>query len=626
MSISQQSPSSAYFATGELLSGTKLRVERVLGRGGQGEVLLVVNEVSRQRQVIKLLHPELVRNEGAMARFVKEVQLMAMLAHPNIVKLLHTDVTTPEGARPALPYLLMEYMEGSSLAELLASPATSLRRGTAIRFFAEVADALTYSSSTVGLVHRDLKPANLFAARDAKGRISAKVLDFGISQLCEALTSVTSDDFLGTEHYAAPEQYTGRTSPKTDVYQLGVVLWETFVGYHPYHDKTTRQSIMYAQLEQVPPPLAGIVHDCPRSLSKIVEGMLDKDPRRRPPMDVVANTLREILADPNLAQHKVTCGRGGLGSENVAEAPAAVAVALAQTQVMAMPTPAAPVAAGADARAASAGVPLFHQRPTHAVGGLAATKKSADGAANASGSVARSSAAPTPVEGGFESDEPSVGLGGSAGPRASRPPSVDATIAHRDEGDAPVAVYENDDENDEGSDEEDEEGFDGDIPGRIAADAREDDHDSADARPSRAAVGERASDANDAKARSERKRAHARREWITGIVAFSVLMTIGSPLVFLVIRPRIASWSPYAPSSAPSASAPALATVVEPAPPSATPPVDAAVPTVSARAPASVPRAVPAQPPPKPAGGQAPRATARPGSSQLPPSYDDFLQ
>ncbi len=362
MSIGQ-SLSSAYFASGELLPGTKLRVERVLGRGGQGEVHLVVNEVSRQKQVIKVLHPELVRNEGAMARFVKEVQLMAMLVHPHIVKLLHTDVTMAEGTRPALPYLLMEYMEGSSLGDLLASPTASLRRRTAVRFFAEVADALSYSSATVGLVHRDVKPANLFAAVDANGKLSAKVLDFGISQLCEALTSVTSDDFLGTEHYAAPEQYTGRTSPKTDVYQLGLVLWETFAGYHPYHDKTTRQSIMYAQLEQVPAPLAGIVEDCPRALGKIVEGMLDKDPRRRPPMDVVANTLREILAEPNLSKHTVLCGRGARAES---EEPARDAVAHARTEVMPLPVVVLPLAN-------NLGTPLFQG----AAGGFDATMKSA---------------------------------------------------------------------------------------------------------------------------------------------------------------------------------------------------------------------------------------------------------
>ena len=549
MSISQQSLSSAYFASGELLPGTKLRVERVVGRGGQGEVLLVVNEVSRQKQVIKLLHPELVRNDGAMARFVKEVQLMAMLVHPNIVKLLHTDVTAPEGTRPALPYLLMEYMEGSSLAELLASPATSLGRGTAIRFFAEVADALSYSSTSVGLVHRDVKPANLFAARDTKGRISAKVLDFGISQLCEALTSVTSDDFLGTEHYAAPEQYTGRTSPKTDVYQLGLVLWETFAGYHPYHDKTTRQSIMYAQLEQVPPPLAGIVEDCPRSLSKIVEGMLDKDPRRRPPMDVVANTLREMLTDPSLAQHKVKCGRGELGSENVAEA--AAAVALAQTQVMPMPTP-VPVAAAAsdsDAAGASVGVPLFHQRPTNAVPPLASTKKSADAAANASGAVERSSATPVPVEPAFESvASVSASPGPGSGGAPSRAPHHDPPTDRREAAGSPAAVYESDDGHEVGY------VADGAAPAGVTDHGR------------------------GTNPRPEIDRVRARQVTLRAtILSFSVAMAIGGPLVFLVIRPWITSSIADTPSTAaPSVSA-------------TPPPVDAAVPTVLAQPSAAIP-------------------------------------
>jgi len=361
MSISRQSPTFAYFSPGEGIPGTKLRVERVLGRGGQGEVHLVVNEVSRQKQVIKLLHPELVRNEGAMARFVKEVQLMAMLVHPHIVKLLHTDVTTAEGTRPALPYLLMENLDGDSLAGLLAGRG-SLRWKTAVRLFAEIAEALAYSATKVGLVHRDIKPANLFIARDAEGRAFAKVLDFGISQLCEALTSVTSDDFLGTEHYAAPEQYTGRTSPKTDVYQLGLVIWETFAGHHPYHDKTTRQAIMYAQLEQVPPPLASVVEACPRALSKLVEGMLDKDPRKRPTMEVVASTLRDLEADGGLAGREIVCGRAG---EEAHSAPAPhQAVALANTEVMASPPPKAPARA-----------PLFAPPPADV--GYAATMKSA---------------------------------------------------------------------------------------------------------------------------------------------------------------------------------------------------------------------------------------------------------
>ncbi len=291
---------SSYFDEGELIPGTKLRIERTLGMGGQGEVHVVVNEVSKQRQVIKLLHPELVRSEAAMGRFEKEVQVMAMLDHRPIVKLLHTDVTAAVGGRPALPYLLMEHLEGHTLGAVLASPLASMRRSVGVGLFAQYADALAYAASKFGLVHRDIKPANLFLALDRRGVSTAKVLDFGISQLCEALTSITSDDFLGTEAYAAPEQYTGRTSPKTDVYQLGMVMWEGFAGNHPFHDRTTRQSIMYAQLELVPPPLSSTIPKCPRALSLIVEGMLDKNPRRRPTMEAVLQMLRELAKDPEL--------------------------------------------------------------------------------------------------------------------------------------------------------------------------------------------------------------------------------------------------------------------------------------------------------------------------------------
>lgn len=298
------SGSRGYFSAGDVIPGTKLRIERTLGSGGQGEVHLVVNQVSKQRQVIKLLHPELVRSEAAMARFEKEVQLMAMLDHPNIVKLLHTDVTTESGGRPALPYLLMEHLEGETLAGVYAGRKLTFGRADALHLFSQIAAALDYAASSFGLVHRDLKPANLFFVMDTKGRTSAKVLDFGISQLCEALTSVTSDDFLGTEAYAAPEQYSGRTSPKTDVYQLGIVIWEAFVGHHPFYDRTTRQALMYAQLEAHPPPLSSSIENCPRSLSKLVEAMLDKEPRRRPSMEVVKNTLQDLAKEADLRERE----------------------------------------------------------------------------------------------------------------------------------------------------------------------------------------------------------------------------------------------------------------------------------------------------------------------------------
>ena len=296
------SGSRGYFSPGDSIPGTKLRIERALGSGGQGEVHLVVNQVSKQRQVIKLLHPELVRSEAAMARFEKEVQLMAMLDHPNIVKLLHTDVTAEGGGRPALPYLLMEYLEGETLAGVYAGSKLTFGRADALHLFAQIASALDYAASSFGLVHRDLKPANLFFVMAPNARTSAKVLDFGISQLCEALTSVTSDDFLGTEAYAAPEQYSGRTSPKTDVYQLGIVIWEASVGHHPFHDRTTRQSLMYAQLEVNPPPLLTSIPNCPPSFSKIVEAMLDKDARRRPSMDVVNQTLQDLAKEADLRE------------------------------------------------------------------------------------------------------------------------------------------------------------------------------------------------------------------------------------------------------------------------------------------------------------------------------------
>jgi hypothetical protein len=224
------------------------RIERLIGRGGMGEVYAALRDAAgfSQRGALKLLRFEAI---GEQARFHAERQILARLEHPGIARLLDGGVA-PDGR----PYTVMEYVDGVSLLDYCNARGASL--GERLELFAQVCDAVAYAHRNL-VIHRDLKPANTLV--DAEGKV--KLLDFGIAKLLDASSANQSADPTMTvapftPDYAAPEQLAGEAvTTATDVYALGVLLFELLTGERPLRMRGLPTAQALAQLTDRIAPL-----------------------------------------------------------------------------------------------------------------------------------------------------------------------------------------------------------------------------------------------------------------------------------------------------------------------------------------------------------------------------------
>ncbi len=195
-----------------------------LGSGGMADVYLALDPKTRERRAVKILARRATAAPAAYARFLREVEIIAALSHPRIVKILDS------GALEDCYYYFMEYMPGGNLAKKIARGR--IPPAEALALFTGICDGMTYAHQR-GVVHRDLKPANILL--DASGQPS--VADFGIAKsLAEEGTALTkSNEVMGTIAYLAPEQRcsTKRVDRRADVYSLGALLYEMFMGFPP---------------------------------------------------------------------------------------------------------------------------------------------------------------------------------------------------------------------------------------------------------------------------------------------------------------------------------------------------------------------------------------------------------
>ena len=253
------------------------QVTRLLGTGGMGEVWLAEHQRLPGKQVaIKVLHVsrETVSSD-AFARFQREAQVATRIGHPNIVE-VHDFNRLPSG----VPYLVLEYLQGESLATRLRFGQLPLDEVTSI--VRQLGSALS-ATHAKGVVHRDLKPDNIFLVPSPLGTV-VKVLDFGISKLVDSSTLQTGDQLLvGTPQYMAPEQATGRNStvgPQSDVFALGCIAYEMLCGASPFIADTAVQTLYRIAHEQHVAVLERR-GDVPVIMASAIEGALKKDPKER---------------------------------------------------------------------------------------------------------------------------------------------------------------------------------------------------------------------------------------------------------------------------------------------------------------------------------------------------------
>jgi serine/threonine-protein kinase len=274
-------PSSAPVKPGDLLAG-KYRVERVLGEGGMGVVVAATHAHLGQRVALKFLLPELSARPDIVARFDREARAAVRIQSEHVARVLDTGVLE-SGA----PYMVMEYLEGSDLAQLVRQRGR-LEVPEAVDYVLQACEVLA-EAHMAGIVHRDLKPANLFLTRRADGTPLIKVLDFGISKAnllgaegpgAQPLTQTSA--MMGSPKYMSPEQLKSSrdVDVRTDIWALGVVLHELLTGEAAFRAPTMPELLM-SILSAPPPPLRARRPDAPPGLEAVILRCLEKDAARR---------------------------------------------------------------------------------------------------------------------------------------------------------------------------------------------------------------------------------------------------------------------------------------------------------------------------------------------------------
>jgi hypothetical protein len=258
------------FTPGTLV-GERYRIVSLLGEGGMGEVYRADDIRLGQRVALKYVPARLANDGGALERLIHEVRIGRTISHPNVCRMY--DIVETEGHR----FIAMEYVDGEDLASLLRRIGR-LPSAKAVSIARDVCSGLA-AAHDKGIVHRDLKPANIMV----DGRGSARITDFGLAAIADDLASSSSAaDVAGTPAYMAPEQLAGGVvSPRSDIYALGLVLYETFTGKRLF-DASSIDQIRKQHLTTKSRPSAH-APDIDPAVERLILRCLEEDPAQRPP-------------------------------------------------------------------------------------------------------------------------------------------------------------------------------------------------------------------------------------------------------------------------------------------------------------------------------------------------------
>jgi len=259
--------------TGELIDG-RYQLQKLIAAGGMASIYRAMDLRLDRLVAVKIMHPHLATDEEFVNRFIKEAKATAALNHPNVVSI--QDQGWNEGGSPAV-FIVMEYIDGSTLRDYLFERG-SLSLEEVLRYIIPVVSALAEAHS-IGIIHRDIKPENILISKD--GRV--KIADFGLARGAQlgSTQTVESSVVLGSVSYLSPEQVQrGISDARSDIYSLGIVLFELLAGRKPYDGETPIQ-IAYKHVNERVPGIRTLKPELPENVDRLIEKATDPNPDKR---------------------------------------------------------------------------------------------------------------------------------------------------------------------------------------------------------------------------------------------------------------------------------------------------------------------------------------------------------